>query len=140
MQAHVEILRLLDVAVAQGHSLEKQYMDLKENNTIQAASAFAVEAAALALDNNRPSFAVQLLEQGRGVIFRQLSHLHAELYDIRLVEGDLAARFASLSNQLHALSVSDSESVVEDGECSNDLQVEATQSNNEVYDYNHSVR
>lgn len=109
LEAHIETLRLLAIAVSQGPSMEKQHTKLLGNKTIQQARGVAVEAAALALDRGRPELAVRLLEQGRGVIFRQLGRLRAEVEDIRLVVPELAEAFQSLSHRLEALAVSSSQ-------------------------------
>lgn len=109
LEAHGETLRLLAIAVAQGHSLERQYLNLASIKVIQEARGVAVEAAALALDRGRPELAIRLLEQGRGVVFRQLSQLRAEVDDIQLVVPGLAETFRSLSHQLEALAVTSSQ-------------------------------
>lgn len=109
VEAHVEALRLLDLASAQGYSLEKKYVDLRMHGSVREVSAIAVNAAALALESGRSALAVRLLEQGRGVIFRQLGNLRAELDDIRLVDPHLADVFESLSKQLETLAVSSSQ-------------------------------
>lgn len=105
----MDTLDLLNIAVAQGHSLEKQYQNLREDSTIQAARAVAVNAAALSLTSQTPEFAIVLLEEGRGVIFRQLAHLSAELGSIRAVNPTLAERFENLSRQLRALALTGSQ-------------------------------
>lgn len=108
MAAHTKTLDLLNQAVAQGHSVEKQYQDLRGNNSIQAARAVAVDAAALALTSKTSRLAVELLEEGRGVIFRQLARFSAELGAVRAVEPTLAAKFEDLSRRLKALTLAGS--------------------------------
>lgn len=109
MEAYAETLRLLDIAVAQGHSLEKQYVNLSSDRTINAARGVAVIAAAKALSSERTTLAVRLLEQGRGVIFRQLTQLREEVDDIRVMVPSLADEFNELSFYLEQLAVRSSQ-------------------------------
>lgn len=90
-------------------------MNLASNKRIQDARGVAVEAAALALEQGRPELAIRLLEQGRGVVFRQLGQLRAEVDDIQLVVPGLAEIFRSLSHQLEALAVTSSQLAASSG-------------------------
>jgi len=59
-------------------------------------------AAACCLELGDNDLAVQLLEQGRGVLLGQALDARADLTTMAAVRPDLAKRFASLSNQLDA--------------------------------------
>lgn len=104
MEAHVETLGLLDLAVAQGHSLETKQSSLSSDQTLQDARAMAVDAAALAIARGGTEIGVRLLEQGRNIIFRQFGQLRTQqLKDVRVVAPELAEKFTSLSRELETL-------------------------------------
>lgn len=108
MEAHTQILLLLDRVVAQSHSLEQQYLALLQTPSVQKARHVAVDAAALAIKGGRLELAVRLLEQGRSVVFRQLGQFRIQLADIKFVAPDLGERFTSLSRELEVAAIANS--------------------------------
>ncbi|KAF5309731.1 hypothetical protein D9611_014450 [Ephemerocybe angulata] len=67
---------------------------------LKGASGIAVEAAAAALSLERPDKALEWLEQGRCLVWIQLSNLRTPLDDLRLQNQELADRIAEVSKQL----------------------------------------
>lgn len=108
LMAHVVALNILHDAIASNQSLERRTSAFSDKH-IRAGRSLAVDAAALAISEGNSELAVKLLEQGRGIIFRQFGQLRAASTadDILLVVPELAERFASLSAELEALAVAD---------------------------------
>ena len=79
----------------------------------QAADG-ARDAAAAALELHRPDLAVEWLEQGRSIVWSQLSQLRTPVDDLRTVYPELAAQFERVSHELehHDASARDRKSVV----------------------------
>lgn len=61
------------------------------------------DAAALALDQQDPRKAVELLEQGRGILLSQMEYLRSPMDNLRGVDAEMANEFGTVSSQLEAL-------------------------------------
>ena len=72
-------------------------------------------AAALAFENGQPELGVELLDQGRAMVFSQLSRYQVTLDDLKNSTHpnarELAERFISLGQSLHATTVAASDSL-----------------------------
>lgn len=79
---------------------------------LSVASNVAVDAAALAVDQRRPEFAVQLLEEGRDIIFWQFRRFQADLSDATVVAPELAQRFDRISREGALLACSDPDDLI----------------------------
>lgn len=104
LEAHRTALELLDTSVTITHSLDAQHARLAEGKKSSGTSirGLASDAAALAIEQQRPRAAVELLEQGRAILFAQLGRYRTPLEDLRAVDGDLAKEFVELSAQLES--------------------------------------
>ena len=65
--------------------------------------SFASNAAACAIELEQPTVAVELLEQGRALLWAQMHRYRGSLEKLRAVEKKLAERFGQLSSQLEHL-------------------------------------
>jgi hypothetical protein len=70
-------------------------------------AALACDAAAWAIEAGRPQRAVELLEQGRGILLAQAAELRAREHELRRVRPDLADRLASIDDRLEHLPPAD---------------------------------
>ncbi|KAF6753815.1 CHAT domain-containing protein [Ephemerocybe angulata] len=70
------------------------------HNQLEGTSGLALEAAAAACVLDRPDKALEWLEQGRCLVWRQLSHLRTPLDNLRIQNEDLAQDIANVSKQL----------------------------------------
>jgi tetratricopeptide (TPR) repeat protein len=70
-------------------------------------AALACDAAAWAIEAGQPERAVELLEQGRGVLLAQSADQRARQYDLRRASPDLASRLASVDDELEHLPSAD---------------------------------
>lgn len=93
-------LELLDTSVTIARDLEMQHARLAKRNDSSDVRGLASDAAALAIDQQQARLAVELLEQGRGILFAQLGRYRTPLDELRAVDGDLASEFAAISSQL----------------------------------------
>lgn len=93
-------LNLLDTAVARSSSLQNQYHQLA-----RSPNQVATEAASFAIFHNRLQKAVEFVEQGRALIYAQLSRYRVVLGTLREEYPDLESRFASISKELDEIVV-----------------------------------
>ncbi|KAG8884206.1 hypothetical protein FRB97_004985 [Tulasnella sp. 331] len=93
-------LELLDTQVAMSSSLNSQYGRIVADETLRDVWGLANDAAAVALGSERPQRAVELLEQGRGIVFAHLFRCRTALDDLQAASPRLAAEFATLSTRL----------------------------------------
>lgn len=113
LDAHKMALEMLDTALAQSQSLQVQYSTFAKNRTVRRAHRVTVDAAALAIAQGNPELAVQLLDQGRGILLRQLGQFRTALDDIAHDAPELVERFKSLSNQIGGLLASANDTLLE---------------------------
>lgn len=106
MRAYGTTLGLLEEAITRSTSLEKQYSQLSNHSTLKQTKGLAVDAASLAIDGGEVELALELLEQGRAVLFAQLGRYRTALDDIAAVAPELAKKLVTLGRQLDAVTVS----------------------------------
>jgi hypothetical protein len=70
-------------------------------------AALACDAAAWAIEAGQPGRAVELLEQGRGVLLAQAAEHRAREHDLRRVRPDLADKLAGIEDRLEHLPPAD---------------------------------
>jgi hypothetical protein len=70
-------------------------------------TAVACDAAAWAIEAGHPERAVELLEQGRGVLLAQAADHRARQHDLTRANPELAAGLARVDDQLEHLSAAD---------------------------------
>lgn len=100
LEAHIEAVGLLEVFTTRTPSLQEQYVSLANNQIFGAAQGVVANAAALAAANGRVELAIQLLEEGRGVILQKLGKLRADIDSVTVVLPVLAAKYITLSSSL----------------------------------------
>ncbi|MFF3878277.1 CHAT domain-containing protein [Streptomyces sp. NPDC001978] len=94
LEAHREAFALLPRLVARQLSRSDQEFRLG------ATAGLAGDAAACALHTGDPSLALQLLEQGRGLLFGQLLDIQSDLGDLRAEAPELARRLEEIGRAL----------------------------------------
>jgi hypothetical protein len=106
MEAYVTALELLHASVAISRTLGSRYMNLSTDSRHQSLGP---DAASLAIANGDIIRAVELLEQGRSILFTQLGQYRAPIDDLREVDPILADQFTTLSAQLNMYALSSAE-------------------------------
>lgn len=92
-------MKLLTLSTTVAQSLESQHADFTLIGPgFMHHRSLAADAAAWALDQRQPCRAVEILEQGRGILFTELGRYRAPLNN--LPDRNLAARFVELSSQI----------------------------------------
>lgn len=100
LHAFTTALELLDTLVTMSSSLKQRHSRVVGKENSGQVQRLASDAAAVALNAQQPRRAVELLEQGRGVLLAQLVRYRTSLDDLQAVSPSLAARFKDLSSQL----------------------------------------
>lgn len=98
-----ETLNLLDLAAAEASSAQRLSHRLAHEEMFRGAQGVASEAAALAIQEENVDLAISLLEQGRSIIFAQLSRYRPVIDDVREISPELAVRLVDLGVELDAL-------------------------------------
>ena len=111
VQAYAQSLSLLDRCLVLAPTVESQQNFLAAKNTVP--KALALDAASSAIDAGEFGSAVELLEQGRAVLWSKLRGYRHPLKELRAIDEELADQFMALSSQLERLATS-SESQVAD--------------------------
>ncbi|KAG8887968.1 hypothetical protein FRB98_008641 [Tulasnella sp. 332] len=93
-------LELLDMWVTMSSSLDSQHSRIVAGEMYGHVQSLASDAAAVALDSKQPQRAVELLEQGRGILFAQLIRYRTALDDLSAASPRLAAEFTTLGSRL----------------------------------------
>lgn len=104
LEAAICILELLELAVRQSRSLNSQYARL---TSVKYTRGIAASAAAIALDLGKVGTAISLLEQGRGLIFSQLSRYRVDAEDVELLAPELAEDFKAASEEVRNIVVAE---------------------------------
>ncbi|KAG8875980.1 hypothetical protein FRB97_004530 [Tulasnella sp. 331] len=99
LKSFTAALELLDTLVTMSSSLDSRYRRTFGTMLVQPES-LASDAAAVALYLDQPRRAVELLEQGRGILLAQLARYRTALDDLRAVCPEIATEFTELSSQL----------------------------------------
>ncbi|KAG8863720.1 hypothetical protein FRB96_007557 [Tulasnella sp. 330] len=100
LRAFTAALELLDTFVTMSSSLGLQHIQFVNSKIGIRARTLASDAAAFALDEKQPQRAIELLEQGRGILLAQLVRHRTVLDDLRDASPALAAELMDLSSQL----------------------------------------
>lgn len=103
LKAMRQTLDLVELAVAESHSLECLSDRLTSEWTFLGTRSIGSDAAALAIQSGDTRLAVSLLERGRSSIFRQLGRYRSVIDDVREVSPNLALRFTDKSAELSEL-------------------------------------
>ncbi|EJC99359.1 TPR-like protein [Fomitiporia mediterranea MF3/22] len=105
--AYREAMMLLQRILVISPSLPAQHDFLNEKSDY---ISLALDAVAYAVDKNRLEEAIEILEQGRGLLWSQMRGLRAPLDGLAEVNKELADRFSDISCQLENLAMSPTES------------------------------
>ena len=109
-----------EAARAYGHTMDVLHRSLSTNPTISSqhqliqwhkpdnlfSPTFASDAAYAAIRVDNPTRAVELLEQGRGLLWSRLNHYQYPLDQLKEAEPMLAKRYEELSKKLENLAIS----------------------------------
>lgn len=95
---------LTNTAITSGRSLEIRHVRLSSDSLLPRTTLdhLTTDAVSCAIEQDDLKLAVELLEQGRGTILRQIGGYRTPLDDVAAVDPDLADRFRILSSQLDA--------------------------------------
>jgi hypothetical protein len=97
-------LSLLDRCLVLAPTVESQQNFLAATNIVP--KALALDAASSAIDAGELRSAVELLEQGRAVLWSKLRGYRHPLDELRAIDEELADQFKALSSQLECLATS----------------------------------
>ncbi|KAJ6624988.1 hypothetical protein B0H10DRAFT_2005169 [Mycena sp. CBHHK59/15] len=103
LQAYSRALTLLDQTVAVNATIDFQQKALAAPG---APRTIALDAAALAIENGAVETAVELLEQGRAMLWTRMRGYRSALDQLHDADPDLAAQFDEVSKQLDLLATS----------------------------------
>lgn len=104
-EAYTIGMELLNMSVTVARSLASQHAEFTMTGPgSQQTRTLTADAAAWALHQRQPQTAVEILDQGRGVLFAELGRYRAPLDT--LPDKTLAARFVELSSQIEGSLVS----------------------------------
>ena len=101
LSAYARYLDLLQCGIIISPSLELQWASLTKYS-----SSLAVVAASSAIDKGRPDIAVEMLEQGRALLWSRMKGYRQPVLELRTVDQTLADRFETVSDQLEKLATS----------------------------------
>lgn len=100
LQAATTALEVLDSLVAMSSSLDRQHTRMLDGKMYDKVRGLSSDAAAVALDPNQVQKAVELSEQGRGILLAQLVRYRDALDDLRAASPRIADELMELSSQL----------------------------------------
>ncbi|KAG8863097.1 hypothetical protein FRB96_009277 [Tulasnella sp. 330] len=110
LDAYRTAIQLMDTSITVARVLERQHEHLTREVALGPESvSFAnivYDAASLAIEENQPRDAVELLEQGRSLLFNQLGRYRTSLDDLQDTNRELADQFEDLSAKLESSVVS----------------------------------
>ncbi|KAH7906135.1 hypothetical protein BJ138DRAFT_1223846, partial [Hygrophoropsis aurantiaca] len=106
---HISVLNAYKVSLGNldRHAISRSSIVLRHELLKSSYSSLAANAASCALRQHEPRTAVELLEQGRGVLWTQMANLHTPLEHLRGVNAlgeRLAIDLQRISSQLNKLS------------------------------------
>ncbi|KAG8883323.1 hypothetical protein FRB98_003169 [Tulasnella sp. 332] len=96
-EAYRSALALLDRSVLLARNVGDRYLRVTTQDLDIGGKNLALDAASHSIEEGQLETAVQLLEQGRGVMFNQLGSYRTPLDDLEEIDRDLAGRFRTLS-------------------------------------------
>ena len=102
VHAYIQSLTLLGPRLILTHNIESQQKLLAS-----VPKALAADAASCSINRGEYKFAIELLEQGRVILWSILRGYRHSLDKLRIIDKELTAQFETLSGQLegHAMSV-----------------------------------
>ncbi|PSR85644.1 hypothetical protein PHLCEN_2v5373 [Hermanssonia centrifuga] len=101
LRAHTKALELLDQCLTSTPTIDLQHQFLTEN-----ASALASNAAACAIEKESLEIAVQVLEQGRALLWSRMRGYRHSIEQLQESNPDLAEEFKGVCQQLEHITVS----------------------------------
>ena len=104
VRAYAKSLSLLDRCLILAPTVELQQNFLAATNTVP--KTLALDAASSAIDAGEIGSAVELLEQGRAVLWAKLRGYRHPLDELRAIDKELLTEFEALSRQLERLAMS----------------------------------
>ncbi|EJC98917.1 uncharacterized protein FOMMEDRAFT_94828, partial [Fomitiporia mediterranea MF3/22] len=103
LQAYTQAISLLQRTLIVNPTLHARHDFLVRNNEFRS---FASAAASYAIEKNKPGQAVELLEQGRALLWSQMRGFRTPLDQLAEVNKELVDSFRSVSRQLEDLATS----------------------------------
>ncbi|KAG9022017.1 hypothetical protein FRB95_000996 [Tulasnella sp. JGI-2019a] len=100
LEAYMTQISLLDRYITFARSIGAQHSRLTTNSKSIQTADLASEATSYALQKSLPVMAIELLEQGRSILYSQLGKYHTSLIDLEAVNPKLANQFKVLSMRL----------------------------------------
>ena len=108
LDAYHTSLQLLEIVLANMRSLEARHLRLTSAE-IKGSRKLATNAAAYAIARGKVELALEMLEQGRGILLTQARTYRTPIQDLEVVHPHLAFEFQAISGQMEA-SVMESQS------------------------------
>ena len=108
LTAYRTALELLQRALTVGHSLNTRHAFLTSSGEFQT---LGVDAASYAIEQGDLNVAVELLEEGRAILWSQMRGFRTPLDDLERVNKTLAQRFRAVSHDLEVLLTSSEHSL-----------------------------
>ncbi|KIK76668.1 hypothetical protein PAXRUDRAFT_835271 [Paxillus rubicundulus Ve08.2h10] len=108
LRAYQTSLEFLDKHVVSAASVKHRHATLAEHHLARHTSSLADNATACAISEGRLELAIELSEQGRGLLWSQMARIRTPLDSLRLADEEgrtLASEFERISSQLMRNSV-----------------------------------
>ena len=102
--AYRTAFELLEVILANTRSLELRYLRLT-SASIRRTKNLAADAAACAIRFDDIETALEILEQGRSLLFTQVGRYRTQVDDLEAVQPTLAYEFKTISTKMEASSM-----------------------------------
>jgi hypothetical protein len=101
IEAYRTSLQLLEMVLAGMRSLGARHLRLTSEE-IAGSRILARNAAAFAIERGEVELALEMLEQGRGVLLMQAGRFRTPIQDLETVDSQLASEFQAISKQMEA--------------------------------------
>ena len=101
LDAYHTSLQLLEIVLAGMRSLESRHLRLTSAE-IAGGRTLARDAAACAIARGEVELALEMLEQGRGMLLMQAGRYRSPIQDLEAVHPQLASEFQAISRQMEA--------------------------------------
>ncbi|KAG9026920.1 hypothetical protein FRB95_008313 [Tulasnella sp. JGI-2019a] len=106
IEAYTTLISLLDRHVTFGRGIGERNSRLRDGFPSFQTVDLASDAASYAIEHSLPETAIELLEQGRSILYSQLGSYRTSLVDLEEVDSELATRFKALSARLESSTTS----------------------------------
>ncbi|KAG9037156.1 hypothetical protein FRB95_006710 [Tulasnella sp. JGI-2019a] len=110
-EAYQSALFLLDRSVLIARNIRDRHHRVTAPTLEIGGKTLAVDAASHAIEEGRLETAVQLLEQGRGIMFNQLGNYRTCLDRLEEIDQELASRYRALSTEIEHFALSGSNTI-----------------------------